>query len=341
MKPVILFVDDEPNILRGLRRLLRHQKSDWEMIFLEGGEEAVDWLSKNEVDAIVTDMRMPKVDGGQVLKEAARMRKGRIRLVLSGEADRELTCSTVGACHQFFSKPCDDRRLVNTLNSTFSLGDDILDIAHQKYIANLPGVPSSSKTHNLLNDVFENGGDKADIIRIAAQDPGLALRLLQLANSSYFGRPSPTLSIAKAVNAIGMPPLKMLWELDRLVYFVDDSSADEFLEDVSSCAVETAQRLYGICAVHGIADKDCEDGYATGLLSWVGETMTVGSNDVAETLPPHLSMSAAAFASCVFGLPMRMSHIIERLARTNENPIEPAARAEELGAVMFENRRAA
>ena len=64
----ILFVDDEVRILQGLKRLLRSMRSEWSMHFASSGPEALDYLRENEVDVIVSDMRMPGMMGDEVLK---------------------------------------------------------------------------------------------------------------------------------------------------------------------------------------------------------------------------------------------------------------------------------
>ena len=64
----ILFIDDEPNVLDGLRRILRPMESQWETAFLDSAEKALELLQQDTVDAIVTDVRMPGMDGLQLLR---------------------------------------------------------------------------------------------------------------------------------------------------------------------------------------------------------------------------------------------------------------------------------
>ena len=62
----ILFVDDEPRILEGLQRSLRPCRKQWNMSFANSGQEALDILAKSTFDVIVSDMRMPTLDGAQL-----------------------------------------------------------------------------------------------------------------------------------------------------------------------------------------------------------------------------------------------------------------------------------
>ena len=63
MRKAILFVDDDPNILDGLRRMLRSMRKEWDMAFAQSGQEALDLMAEKPFDVIVSDMRMPGMDG--------------------------------------------------------------------------------------------------------------------------------------------------------------------------------------------------------------------------------------------------------------------------------------
>lgn len=85
-KTRILFVDDEPNILSGLRRLTRTRKEEWETHFCENAKDALALMQRHEMDVVVSDMRMPVMDGAAFLSEVRRLHPGTIRVILSGYA---------------------------------------------------------------------------------------------------------------------------------------------------------------------------------------------------------------------------------------------------------------
>jgi len=112
----ILFVDDEPRVLDGLRRSLRAQRQRWDMHFAIGGEAALAALEQAPFDVIVSDMRMPDVDGLMLLT-AARERWPRMtRLVLSGYTDMEAVLRSTSVAHQILAKPCDPAELVAVID---------------------------------------------------------------------------------------------------------------------------------------------------------------------------------------------------------------------------------
>ncbi|HER27012.1 MAG TPA: response regulator, partial [Rhodospirillales bacterium] len=100
MKNRILFVDDETRVLGGLRRMLRRMQGDWDMAFVDSGEKALEAMHEQEFDVVVSDMRMPGMDGAALLKEVRRRHPLTARIILSGYSEEEAVLRTVGPAHQ-------------------------------------------------------------------------------------------------------------------------------------------------------------------------------------------------------------------------------------------------
>ena len=122
MKKRILFVDDEPMILQGLQRMLRPLRDEWDMVFVDGGEKALAAMAESTFDVVVTDMRMPVMNGAQLLTEIRKRHPSTVRLILSGHADKDLVSQCLGVAHQYISKPCDPEQLKTTIRSACLLG---------------------------------------------------------------------------------------------------------------------------------------------------------------------------------------------------------------------------
>src|SRR5262245_37814840 len=97
----ILFVDDEPNVLQGLERMLRSMRHEWEMQFAMSGPAALERLAEQTFDVIVSDMRMPGMTGAQLLTEVSQRHPHIVRIILSGQADQEDILRSVGPTHQY------------------------------------------------------------------------------------------------------------------------------------------------------------------------------------------------------------------------------------------------
>jgi len=103
----VLFVDDEPRILEGLRRMLRGQRNEWDMAFAPGGEAALAMMGATTFDVIVSDMRMPEMDGAALLTQVRNLYPQVVRIVLSGHTELSTALRVVPVAHQFLAKPCD------------------------------------------------------------------------------------------------------------------------------------------------------------------------------------------------------------------------------------------
>jgi DNA-binding NtrC family response regulator len=103
----IVFVDDEVSALQAMQRALHGMKAEWSRVFASSGAAALDELAKTSADVIVSGMRMPGMDGWQLLREVKKLYPQMVRLVLSGHADPSSIMRTVGVAHQYLAKPCE------------------------------------------------------------------------------------------------------------------------------------------------------------------------------------------------------------------------------------------
>ena len=114
---VVLLVDDEPNILTALKRVLRPEKL--RVLTATSGREALDILAAEPVDLVISDMRMPEMDGAQFLAEVVRAWPRTVRILLTGYADLESTIAAVnrGGIFQYLAKPWEDHELLLTVRN--------------------------------------------------------------------------------------------------------------------------------------------------------------------------------------------------------------------------------
>lgn len=126
-KVKILFVDDEPNVVMGYKRMLHPMRNDWEMYFANSGAEALEILKKTETDIVISDMKMPQMDGAQLLSIIKNTYPGIIRIILSGYSEKEFIMKTSSSAHQFLAKPCKMEVLKNTIQRLINLHNLVLN----------------------------------------------------------------------------------------------------------------------------------------------------------------------------------------------------------------------
>lgn len=121
MKLHILFVDDEPRVLQGLRRMLRSLRAEWDMHFVGSGPEALDLLEELPIRVVVSDMRMPGMNGAELLGRIMDQYPHVVRIALSGESKEESVLRAIGPVHQYLTKPCDMEELKGAITRTAAL----------------------------------------------------------------------------------------------------------------------------------------------------------------------------------------------------------------------------
>ncbi|MDP9528673.1 HD domain-containing phosphohydrolase [Pseudomonas protegens] len=114
-RPCLLLVDDEESILNSLRRLLRGQPYD--VLLADSGAKALEMLAQRPVDLVMSDARMPNMDGASLLARVRERYPGTRRILLTGYADVSTIIKAVneGQIHQYLSKPWNDEELLLVL----------------------------------------------------------------------------------------------------------------------------------------------------------------------------------------------------------------------------------
>lgn len=204
-KRKLLFVDDEKSILDGLRNRLRRKRDQWEMSFALGGKEALAQLAAQPFDVLVTDMRMPGMDGAALLKEVQGLYPNIVRIVLSGHAELETSLRAVPVAHQFLAKPCDAGVLENVIERAFQLQKLVSEPGVCALVGKVSGLPSMphlyTKLRNMLTDENCSMQDIAGVIK---QDAGMSAKILQLVNSAFFRLSKPLSRIEEAIGYLGL-----------------------------------------------------------------------------------------------------------------------------------------
>ena len=207
----ILFVDDEVKVLQGLGRMLRVMRHEWEMTFLDDPRQAVDLIQTKEFDAIIVDMRMPQMDGAEVLSRAREVKPGMARIVLSGHAEREAAMRSVGLAHQFLAKPCDADTLRTTVSRACELRQLLFEAGLADTVCRLGKLPSLPRLCPAITEEMDR--EDVSLKRVAGiigKDVAMTAKVLQLVNSAFFGLGRRVGSIEQAVSYLGIDVIRSL-----------------------------------------------------------------------------------------------------------------------------------
>jgi HD-like signal output (HDOD) protein len=207
----VLFVDDELSALDDLRRMLRPQREEWEMAFATGGEAALALLETHPFDVIVSDMRMPGLDGAALLHRVRDQYPQIVRIVLSGQTEMSTALRVVPVAHQFLAKPCDAGVMRVAVERACHLQSLLNDDAIRRSVGAMGDLPSLPRTyHELTCALTDPEVSLQKVARIVEHDVGISAKILQLVNSAFFGLSHSITSVQSAVTYLGLTTLKNL-----------------------------------------------------------------------------------------------------------------------------------
>lgn len=273
MKRRILFVDDEPNILEGLRNRLHRQRSRWDMEFVTSGKRALEVLASQPIDVIVSDMRMPEMDGATLLREVQSQYPNVVRVVLSGQSEVETALRAVPVAHQFLAKPSDPGTIDSVVERACSLQLLINDAAVKRTIGRIDRLPSLPKIYNDLTNALANESvTVADITTILKQDIAMCAKVLQLVNSAFFRLSRVISRIEDAVSYLGFNAIKHL-ALAAKVYTATGKGAAQrlLIEELHTHASQVA----GLATLMFESKTEKQDAFVVGLLHDIGKLLFI------------------------------------------------------------------
>jgi HD-like signal output (HDOD) protein len=207
----VLFVEDEPEMLERLQRMLRPQQGRWEMQFAGSGEEALRVMEAGAIEVVVTDMRMPGMDGAQLLEQVRDRFPGVVRIVLSAHHDMPSTLRAVPVAHQFLSKPCSAGSLADAVERACAVRKAIQEDMIRRVVGAVGELPCLPRTSAALMRALDDPDVPIAMVgHIVERDVSIAAKVMQLANSAFFGRASQVTTIGQAVAHLGTQLLRQL-----------------------------------------------------------------------------------------------------------------------------------
>ncbi|HET7809778.1 MAG TPA: response regulator [Steroidobacteraceae bacterium] len=269
----VLFVDDEPRVLEGLKRMLRPKRNEWQMTFVGSAQAALESLRAEPCEVVVTDMRMPGMSGAELLEVVQREYPDTIRLILSGQAETESVMKALGVSHQFLSKPCDADILQGTIARAFTLRDLAGNAAIKTLVARINKLPTLPATYQRLVACLKSpDADMDDVAKIIAMDPAMSARLLKVVNSAYFGLAKPVVDVARAGTLLGLDRIMSLVLGQGIFSGGDAPQVRGFsLEALWSHSIATATAAHRIAIDEGLDKELVSAAFLAGMLHDIGK----------------------------------------------------------------------
>lgn len=270
--PILLFVDDESNILNGLRRGLRSRRHDWDMHFALGGEAALDVIKKVAVDIVISDMRMPKMDGAELLEKVRILSPDSARVILSGYAEEEAILKAIGPAHQYLAKPCDFDMLQQTLDRILALREHLRQKDIRALIGERRSLPSLPHIYIELMQALERPDcTNKSIGAIITKDLGLTTQIMKVSNSAFFGLARNVVDLETAISLLGIETIRSMSLLNGIFSsFSGTIKQRNMMERLCQNSHIIGQIAYKIAEQNALDPLLCKQVSSAGTLSHIG-----------------------------------------------------------------------
>lgn len=269
----LLFVDDEPFALEVLQRVFEPMRTEWHMEFVTNGADALCRLEDIAFDAVVSDLKMPGMTGAELLEEVAHRHPTVSRIILSAQADEDLVFQSVNTAHQFISKTSDPKLLMKKIRKVVLLRQNRLSSEIVETLCAIDRLPSVPEIYcELVEAVADPNTTVQDIAAIVERDGAVGAKLLQLANSAFFGLRGEVSSISNAISCLGLETLRYLVLMVGVCdQFRSHHFSKAFMEGIWSHSVQTATLARTIAQAEHTSLAMAEQAFVAALLHDVGK----------------------------------------------------------------------
>ncbi|RSD31203.1 HDOD domain-containing protein [Vibrio pectenicida] len=260
----ILLVDDEEMILRALKRALFGDK--WSIFLAVSGEDALSILEQVNIDIIISDILMPKMNGAQLLEKVSMLYPNVIRASLSGYSDSDLTIKGGFFSHLAFTKPCNPKILKKEIYHISDLLNVFPDKIIQHAISGINSLPTDPECFYRTKRVIESPNSSiSQVAEVICQDPAISAKVLQISNNVIFRNNEDIVCINEAVSRLGTQAISSIMDMVEIFSISNNAPRTPLYQ------LQTNSHKIALLASKMVHDEEKDLTYLVGLFHRIGE----------------------------------------------------------------------
>lgn len=262
----LVIVYDGPRSPCGIEDQLKSQGDCWDSVCVTSGEAALEALRAQPVDVLITDVRLPGMDGAGLLQRVQAESPGTMRIILTAQDEQQASMRAIGFAHQVLAKPCDPAALMAMLDRAHGVRNIVTCEEVRRMVGRLMALPARPELHSqIVRSLRDPDVTNEQVANLIERDMGMVAKMLQVANSGFFGAPQRITRISEAVGFLGFRMIENL----AFSLAVFDSG-----RKVSGIDVGSLQRhgLHtGLIARALVSEpQDADDAFLAGVLHDIG-----------------------------------------------------------------------
>ncbi|HZR34842.1 MAG TPA: HDOD domain-containing protein [Nevskia sp.] len=299
----ILFVNAEADAPERLRQALRHRADRWELRFARGAAEALAELERQPAELVVCGAHLQDGSAGELLEQVRRRHPQTVRFVLSVGLDRGEAESVMPVAHQVLIRPDDILTLQRAIDRVADLLGKAQLPAVKRAVAAVHALPPLPQLYwKLTAELRRPECTSASAAAIVEQDPAMSARVLQLANSPYFGFGRAVRTVRDAATRLGLEQLRsallsLMLSAAKMPLRLPPGYTMEALQNRS-------QHVAGLAASMMSHPEERKTAFSAGMLHHVGYFVLAGA------MPQDFSKVMAAAADGDRPLPLVETEVL-------------------------------
>jgi HD-like signal output (HDOD) protein len=318
----VAFIDDDQRVLDGLRRSMR-KEVDLDCHFYLAGAELLDDFDKKFFDIVITDMRMPVMNGVDVLLAVKERNPSCIRIVLSGYSEDKLIIESLQAAHQYIAKPAALGKIKGCIERTIRVRDFLGNEDLRDSLSNIKSVPVLPEIYTkIMAEIASKNSSLDSIGAIVGKDIALTANILKLVNSAFFALVNHIESAQQGIGILGLDTIKNL-AMSSSVFASKNASkqSQERIATLNRTGLEVGMLVSKLSKIlTNIDTKITDEAEMAGMMLGIGELVLLHAveQDSDTKLLRYGHEEVGSYLLGIWGLPFPL---VEAL-RWHKNPSE-------------------
>ncbi|HUA67586.1 MAG TPA: response regulator [Candidatus Saccharimonadales bacterium] len=292
MKKRILFVDNNPLLLRTYAEMLNEDRDRWEVATACEAGQAMETMDRESFDVVVCEASLPGARSIELFSKIKKRHPHASRILMSDYSEQEDFTNSFKVAHQFLAKPFDVKTLKATLGRISALDAFLQDDNLRSLIGLLGALPTFPSLYfQIVKELKSEEPSLENVANIIAKDPSLTAKMLQAVNSAMFGLANRVSNPFDAVQYLGMSMVQSLAISAHVFSSFEKTTLNGFSADqLWAHSMRSASRARAIMRAEKSDAADIEDACTAAMLHDIGKLM------LADNLP-ELYHQALALAS--------------------------------------------